>query len=341
MRTRWLAGLLLAAVAFGAAACGGSDDEGAERLRLGYFPNLTHATAILGVEEGIYAAHLDGVELSTSRFNAGPEAVEALFGGAIDATFIGPSPAITAFAQSKGEAIRIIAGATSGGAFLVVRPGIDKPEDLRGATLSSPQLGNTQDVALRAWLADQGLKTDTLGGGDVHVQPQPNAQILETFRTGAIDGAWVPEPWASRMVQEGGGKILVDEADLWPSGRYVTTHLVVRTEYLHEHPDIVRRLLEGHVAATDRANAQPDEAKRAVNAALEKLTGKALPAALLDEAWSNLTLTVDPVASSLHAAAEDAERLDLLKSVDLDGIYDLTLLNEVLRAQGRDEVSNA
>jgi NitT/TauT family transport system substrate-binding protein len=336
---------VLGVVALSAAACGtgsATSPDGRTILRLGYFPNLTHGSAILGVEQGIYAEHLgEDVALRTSRFNAGPEAVEALFAGAVDATFIGPSPAINAHVQSHGEAIRIVAGATAGGAFLIVRPGIDEPDDLRGATLSSPQLGNTQDVALRAWLADQGLKTDTLGGGDVRVQPQPNAQILETFRAGEIDGAWVPEPWASRMVQDGGGQILVDEADLWPAGRYVTTHLVVRAEYLRAHPGVVRRLIEGHVAATDRANEQPDEAKRAVNAALEMLSGKALASTVLDAAWANLAFTVDPIASSLRRAAADAHALGMVRSADLDGIYDLTLLNEVLRAQGRDEVADA
>jgi NitT/TauT family transport system substrate-binding protein len=333
------------AVALSAAACGtgsATTPDGRTILRLGYFPNLTHGSAILGVEQGIYAEHLgDGVALRTSRFNAGPEAVEALFAEAVDATFIGPSPAINAHVQSRGEAIRIVAGATSGGAFLVVRPGIDGPEDLQGATLSSPQLGNTQDVALRAWLADQGLATDTLGGGDVQVQPQHNPQILETFRAGDIDGAWVPEPWASRLVQEAGGTVLVDEADLWPAGRYVTTHLVVRAAYLREHPEVVRRLLEGHLAATDRANEHRDEAKRAVDAALAELTGKALAPAVLDAAWANLVFTVDPIAPSLRRAAADAHELGLLRSADLDGIYDLTLLNEVLRAQGRDEVADA
>lgn len=336
---------MLGAVALSAAACGtgsATTPDGRALLRLGYFPNLTHGSAILGVERGIYAEHLGAdVALRTSRFNAGPEAVEALFASAVDAAFIGPSPAINAHVQSGGEAIRVVAGATSGGAFLVVRPGIDEPDGLRGATLSSPQLGNTQDVALRAWLADQGLKTDTLGGGDVRVQPQPNAQILETFRAGDIDGAWVPEPWASRLVQEGGGRVLVDEGDLWPGGRYVTTHLVVRAAYLREHRDVVRRLLEGHLAATDRTNEHPAEAKRAVDAALAELTGKALAPAVLDAAWANLTFTVDPIAPSLRRGAADAHALGLLRSSDLDGIYDLSLLNEVLRAQGRDEVADA
>jgi len=164
------------------------------------------------VESGSFAESLGaGVTFEVSPFNAGGSASEALLNGAIDATFIGPNPAINAFAQSRGAAIRIIAGATSGGAYLVVKPEITSAADLRGKRLGTPQLGNTQDVALRTWLADNGLSTDAQGGGDVSILPQENAQTLETFASGQIDGAWVPEPWATRLVQEGGGTVLIDE----------------------------------------------------------------------------------------------------------------------------------
>ena len=329
-------------LALAVSGCGGeptAGEDGPTRLKLGYFPNLTHATAVLGVADGTFEQALDpDTEFSTALFNAGPEAVEALFSGAIDATFIGPSPTISAHAVSFGEAVRVIAGATSGGAFLVVRPGIGDADDLRGRTLASPQLGNTQDVALRAWLDEQGLDTDTRGGGDVRVQPQANAQILDAYRAGAIDGAWVPEPWASRLVQEEGAEVLVDEADLWPGGRYVTTHLIVRTDYLERHPEQVRALLAAHVEATRRIAAEPDEAKRVVNAALEEIAGKALPARLLDAAWANLEFTVDPLAPTLRRAARQAVELELIEPVELDTLYELDLLNEILREAGEPEV---
>ncbi|MGH8908843.1 MAG: ABC transporter substrate-binding protein [Egibacteraceae bacterium] len=349
---RGLVGLWAVAVALLVSACGGAGgagsaqnagegEGGAVTLRLGYFPNLTHATAIVGVANGLFTESLGpDVALATSTFNAGPQAVEALFSNAIDATFIGPNPAINAFAQSGGEAIRIVAGATSGGAFLVVRPGIDTPEALRGTRLSSPQLGNTQDVALRAWLAAQGLRTDLQGGGDASILPQENAQILETFRAGDIDGAWVPEPWATRLINEGGGHVLVDEADLWPGGQYVTTHLVVRTEFLAEHPDVVQRLLRGHLTATDFVNEQPEEAKTIVNDALETLTGRRLADTTIDTAWDHLEFTVDPISASLRKSADDAMSLGLLDPVDLAGIYDLTLINEVLAQAGRPQVTS-
>jgi len=228
MSTRRSLSAVVLVVGLLAAACGGKANTGststgaptssagaasAGTLRLGYFPNLTHATAIVGVEKGFFAKALGSTKLETKTFNAGGDAVTALFGNAIDATYIGPSPTINAWKQSNGAAIRIIAGATSGGAYLVVKPDITKPADLKGKTIATPQLGNTQDVAARAWLKSQGLSTNTQGGGDVEIKPQENAQTLDTFKAGQIDGAWVPEPYASRLV-DAGGKVLVDEKTL-------------------------------------------------------------------------------------------------------------------------------
>ena len=351
-RRRWWPALLLVPALLMAAACGDDGDSsdsasgGSEQsadlptLRLGYFPNLTHAPALVGVEDGLFEDALSGTaELETSTFNAGPEAVEALFADALDASFMGPNPAINAFAQSDGDAVRIISGTTSGGAFLVVRDGIDRPEDLAGTTLASPQLGNTQDVALRSWLKEQGYETDDAGGGDVSIQPQANGDALAAFVSGDIDGAWVPEPWATRMIQEGSGHVLVNEADLWPEGEFVTTHLVVRTEYLEDHPDVVKALLEGTVDAIDKTNDDPAAAKESANKQLEELTDKPLDQAVIDAAWENLTFTADPIASSLEKGAQDAEDVGLLDSVDLNGIYDLGPLNEVLQGRGQSAVA--
>jgi NitT/TauT family transport system substrate-binding protein len=331
--------LLLAAGCAGGSAGADADGGALDRVRLGYFPNITHATAIVGVEQGFFQGELGDTKLETQTFNAGPAAVEALLSGALDASYLGPNPAINAFVQSHGEAIRIVSGATSGGAFLVVRDGIDAPADVKGMKLASPQLGGTQDVALRHWLADQGFETDPEGGGDVSIVPQENAQTLETFRSGAIDGAWVPEPWATRLVQEGGGHVLVDERDLWPDGRFVTTHLVVRTELLEKHPDTVEALLRGQVKANAFVNEHADEAQRVVNDGIEALTGKRIADGVIAAAWPNLAFTNDPVASSLTAAAEHARDVGLLDDVDLDGIYDLDLLNDVLDAAGEPKVA--
>jgi sulfonate transport system substrate-binding protein len=310
-------------------------------LRLGYFPNVTHATALVGVESGTFAAALgDNVKLETQTFNAGPEAVEALFAEALDATFIGPNPAINAYAQSNGEAVRIISGSTSGGASFVVQPDITGPENLAGTKLATPQLGGTQDVALRAWLAENGLETDTSGGGDVSILPQENGATLDAFKAGEIDGAWLPEPWATRLVLEGGAKVLFDERDIWPEGQFVTTHLIVRTAYLDEHPDVVKKLLEGQVQATELVNSDATAAQAQVNIQIEAITGKALDEQVLATAWEHLEFTVDPVASSLQTSADHAIGIGLLDDVDLTspGIYDLALLNEVLAANGQPAV---
>jgi NitT/TauT family transport system substrate-binding protein len=308
-------------------------------VKLGYFPNVTHAPGIVGDLGGLFEeAAGDNVTIETYPFNAGPEAVEALFSEDLDITLIGPNPAINAFAQSEGAAIRIVSGSTSGGAFLVVREGIDSSGDLEGKSLATPQLGNTQDVALRAWLKDEGYETDDTGGGDVSIQPQANGEALAAFIAGDIDGAWVPEPWATRFIQEGGAHVLVDEADLWPDGEYVTTHLIVRTAFLEEHPDVVKGIIEGLAAAIDLIESDPAKAKSLTNEGIEAVTDQALSQEVLDAAWDNLYFTLDPIASSLEQSAKDAEEVGLLDAVDLDGIYDLTLLNEILADRGDDEV---
>lgn len=314
---------------------GASQSAGPVALRLGYFPNVTHATAIVGVANGTLADKLgSGVTLQPITFNAGPEATEALFSGAIDATYIGPNPAINAFIKSNGQAIRIIAGATSGGAFLVVRDGISSAADLRGKKIASPQLGNTQDVALRSWLASQGLVTDAQGGGDVEIKPQPNSQTLDTFKQGQIDGAWVPEPWATQMVNAG-GHVLVDERTVWPNGQYVTTQLIVSTTFLQAHPDVVKRLLQGLVATTDYVNQNSGAAQATVASEITRITGSSISTDVLATAWGNLTFTVDPISSSLQKSADSARELGFLQTSDLKGIYDLTLLNQVLSEAGR------
>jgi NitT/TauT family transport system substrate-binding protein len=338
-----------------ATACGGDDDtstgdaagadtaaadsEPSGSLKLGYFPNVTHAPAIIGVEEGLFADALGDASLETFTFNAGTEASEALLSESIDATFIGPNPAINAFAKSDG-AVTLVAGTTSGGASLVVAQDIDSPEDLAGKTLATPSLGNTQDVALRAWLADQGFQTDETGGGDVTITPQENADTLTTFQSGDIQGAWVPEPWATRLVNEGGGKVLVDESDLWTDtdGQFVTTHLLVRTDYLEEHPANVKALIEGLLDAIDEANGDAAQAQTVTNDGIEKITTKRLGDDVIAGAWENLEFTSDPVAASLQRSADDAIEVGLLDPVELDGIYDLTILNELLADRGEEEV---
>lgn len=333
---------LLAAVVAGSAlaACSGSTTTKPSTepvtIRLGYFANVTHAPALVGIQGGIFKQNFaDNVTLETTSFNAGPDVVTALFSDALDASFIGPGPSISAFQKSNGDAIRIVAGAASGGAFLVVKPDIKKPSDLRGKTISTPQLGNTQDVALRAWLKTKHLSSDTSGGGDVHILPQENSLTLSTFQSGDIDGAWVPEPWATRLVKEGGGKILVDEADLWPGGRFVTTNLIVNTSFLNDHPDVVKQLIEGEIAAIDFIKAEPAQAEEYTATAIQNATGKPIAADLVTSSFKTVDFTIDPIPTSFVKDAKDAFALGLIPSADVKGIYDLKTLNEILKGKGQ------
>jgi NitT/TauT family transport system substrate-binding protein len=344
MRLRALATVaVLATAALGAAACGDDSGDGGSSgpvtLRLGYFPNITHAPALVGVEKGIFAEKLGGnVKLETTTFNAGPAAVEAIFSGALDATYIGPNPTVNAFSKSKGEAIRVISGAASGGVALVVKPDINSVEDLKGKKIATPQLGNTQDVALRYWLKEKGITTTKEGGGDVSIVPQENAQTLETFSSGAIQGAWVPEPFVSRLVNAG-GKVLVDERDLWPDKKFVITNLIVSKKFLDAHPDVVQKLVEGQVAANDYVNKNTADAQQAISTHIGKLTGKPLDIKLIQQAWPTLTFTNDPIASSLKTGLDHAVAVGLTQPVDLNGLYELKYLNEALKSAGEPEVT--
>lgn len=310
-------------------------------LRLGYFPNLTHVQPNVGLENGMYANALGpGVKLEARTFNAGPSVIEAIFAGALDASFIGPNPAINGFVQSGGKEVRIIAGAASAGALLIVRPAanINTPADFANKKIATPQLGNTQDVALRAWLRQNGLNAKEQGG-NVTVLPTANADALALFKKGDIDGAWVPEPWATRLLQEAEGKVYLDEKTLWPNGDFVTTHLIARPKYIADNPGIIEALVRGHVEVTEYVAANPLEAKSLLNRSIEKATSAALPVKVLDAAWENFRITYDPIASSLKKSADDAFALGFLeKNPNLSTIYDLAALNNVLKEKSLAEV---
>ncbi|MFD5914215.1 ABC transporter substrate-binding protein [Streptomyces massasporeus] len=314
----------------------------ADDVKIGYFPNLTHATALVGVQEGLLQKELGGTTIKPSTFNAGPSEIEALNGGSIDIGWIGPSPAINGYTKSKGKNLRIISGSASGGVKLVVNPDkIKSVDDLKGKNIATPQLGNTQDVAFLNWAAEQGWKIDPQSGkGDVSVVRTDNKITPDAYKSGSIDGAWVPEPTASKLVAEG-GKVLLDESTLWPDKKFVITNIIVRQQFLKEHPDVVEAVLRGAVKTNEWINANPDKAKASANEALAKLSGKALPADVLDPAWKSITFLDDPLAATLNTEAEHAVKAGLLEKPDLKGIYDLAPLNKVLKAEGKDEVDDA
>lgn len=322
-----------------ASTSGGSSSGGSTTLRLGYFPNVTHAPAIIGAQTGSFAAKLGpNVKLVLKTFNSGTEATTALLAGAIDASFVGPNPAINAYQKTNGG-IRIVAGTASGGADLVVKTSINSAADLKGKKIATPQLGNTQDVALRYWLNTNGLH-ETKDGGDVTIVPEDNSVTLTAFESGAIDGAWVPEPYASRLVAEGGGKILVNEASLWPNGQFVTTLLEVKKSYLDDHGDVIKNLISGLSDAIDLIKSDPTKAQTEVNDGLKALSGKALKPAILASSFTHVTFTLDPIKSSLQTDADRGKSLGFLKSSDLGQIFDLTQLNAVLQAAGKPAIAS-
>ncbi len=330
----------MALMALAVVACGGSptSSSGPLPVRLGYFPNLTHAVAIVGVERGTFQSDLGSkVKVEPKIFNAGPAEIEALFANEIDIGYVGPSPAINGYVKSHGQALRIIAGAASGGAEFIVRPeaNIKSASDLNGKKLATPQLGGTQDVSLRYYLQQHGLKPADKGG-TVQIVPTDNPNILTLFKQARIDGAWVPEPWATRLIVEGKGQLFVDERSLWPDGKFVTTEVIVRKAFLDQHPDVVNAFLKGHVDTIQYILSNPQDTKTIVNGEIKRLTGKGLPNAEIDQAYTYLDITYDPLTSTLNESADRAYALGFLgqQKPDISGITYLGPLNQVLSSKG-------
>jgi len=335
----------VAAVAVLAAGCSTSSASGEGSgdvvLRLGFLANITHEPALVGLEKGFFAKNLGKhVTLKTTVFSSGTEETTALLAGQLDAAYVGPNPAINAWQKSNGTAIKIISGAASGGASLVVKPGITSAAAVKGKSLATPSLGNTQDVAVRYWLKQHGLTTTATGGGDVAIKPiKPNSAAVLQFKSGQLDGGWEPEPYATEMVLDG-GKRLVNEASLWPGGKFVTTNLVVTQSFLKDHASVVNGLLKGQIEANDYINANGQAAAQAANTELTELLGKGLDPNILTKSLTYLTFTNDPIASTLKTDAQHAVAVGLLKPVNLSGIYDLGPLNKLLKAAGEPQVSS-
>ncbi|HEY3992812.1 MAG TPA: ABC transporter substrate-binding protein [Ktedonobacteraceae bacterium] len=306
-------------------------------LNLGYFPNLTHAVALVGVGNGTFKKDLGaGVNLQTKTFNAGPAEVQALLAGSIDVAFVGPSPAISGYTQSHNTALKVIAGASSAGVEFVVQANskITSPADLANKKIADPQKGGTQDVALRTYLAQHGLKSSD-NGGNVQIISTDNASILTLFKTGKIDGAWMPEPWATRLVVEGKGKVFLNESTLWPSGQFATTIVVVRQAFYNAHPDVVKLFLQADVETVQYIKSNTAQAEQIANAQIQQITGSATKAAELPLAFQDLQVTYDPLASTITEQANRSYALGFVKSQpNLSSFYDLGPLNSVLTAKG-------
>jgi NitT/TauT family transport system substrate-binding protein len=298
--------------------------------------------ALVGIKEGFFTKNLGkNVTLKLYPFSTGTEEATALLAGQLDAAYVGPNPAIKAWQTSGGKLIRVISGAASGGAELVVKKGITKASQLKGQKLASPSLGNTQDVSMRYWLKGQGLTTTSTGGGDVPITPiTPNSDAVLAFESGSIAGGWEPAPYDAEMVADG-GHVLVNEASLWPNGQFVTTELVATQSFISQNPTVVSDLLKGQIEANSFIASNKSAAETAANAELATLSGKSLKTPILQAAFAQVTFTNDPIASSLITDAAHAVAVGLLSPVkNLSAIYDLGPLNKLLAADGQSQVSS-
>ncbi len=314
-----------------------------DTIRVGYFPNISHAQAVIGLNGGTFEKYIGPeVKIKATLFNAGPSIMEALFSEDIDIAYIGPSPAINGYVRSGGKALKVISGVSSGGSLFIVRPdsNIKKPIDISGKRIASPQLGNTQDIALRGYIKDCGLKP-TERGGTVNILPLRNPDILNLFMQKQIDGAWVPEPWATRLLKEAGGEVFLDERTLWDGGRFCSTLMIVGTNFLKKHPDRVKKWLTAHVEMTRWINQYPEEAKAVIGDQIKAISGISLPKDIVDEAFSRLEITYDPIVSSLFSYAEMAYNAGFLgeQKPDLSGMVDLRLLNRILKERALPRVN--
>lgn len=295
------------------------------KIRVAYFPNINHAVPIIGMEKGTFQNQIgNNTIVEPMLFDAGPQVIESLFAGSIDIAYVGPGPAINGFLKSESHNVKILSGAASGGASFIVHPNskINSVADFEGKRIAAPQIGNTQDISLRNYLSENGLKPAEKGGSVV-VLNIPNPDIYTLFAKGDIDAAWVPEPTATILVQQLDGKRLFNEEELWPDHRFASVLLIAREEYVNQNPELINKWLEAHHQTVDWINSNPEQTRIIFIEFMKKETGKTLSDKLIDEALSNLEITSDPIASSIHIFAKRADSLGYLgrHGYDLEGIF--------------------
>ncbi|MEW5977924.1 MAG: ABC transporter substrate-binding protein [Acidobacteriota bacterium] len=324
----------LVTITFG--GCHRAEPERRNEIRLGCFPNLTHAQALIGLANGTFQRHLGpDTPIVQKIFPSGPSAMEAILAGEVDLVYVGPGPAINGFVRSRARVFKIIAGAASGGSVLVAREGVrlELSEDYQHKRFASPQIGNTQDVSLRIYLKEMGY-LPLEKGGTVEVLPVANPDILSLFLRREIHAAWVPEPWGTILVRQGNGHIVIDERDLWPDRRFATTVLVAANAFLARSPEQAAKLLAGHVEVTSWVQEHPAEASRLLNQEISRIMRKEMNGAILDEALQRVEVTWDPIASSIHTYFRRARELKYVKKGTIQGLVDVSLLNQVLAEKG-------
>ena len=304
-------------------------------VRLGFLANITHAPALIALKDGYFKSALGSAgSVSPTVYSSGTQETTAILAGQLDAAYVGPNPAINAWEKSGGTAIKVVSGVATGGAEIVVKPSVSGASQLKGQTLDTPSLGNTQDVALRYYLKQNGLATTTTGGGDVLVKPtSPNSDAVQAFESGQIAGASEPAPYDVEMVKDG-GKVLLSEPG-------TTTLLMVTQSFLSAHPAIVADLLKANLQALDLIKTNPTKAEADADAEYESYTGKAIKSSLVAASFQQIDFTDDPDEASMATDASQAVSVGLLKEpVSLSGMYDLTELNSLLSAAGQPTVGS-
>jgi NitT/TauT family transport system substrate-binding protein len=302
-----------------------NDESNENKIRIAYFPNIGHAIPIVGMENGFFQNSLgDQVKIETRVFDSGPQAIESLFGNSIDLAYVGPGPAINGFLNSENHNVKILAGAASGGASFIVHPDseINSATDFAGKKIAAPQIGNTQDVSLRNYLSENGLRTAEKGGS-VIVYNIPNPDIYTLFVKGDIDGAWIPEPWATILVTELNGKRLFHEEDLWPNQEFASVLLIANANFVEKNPESITNLLKSHHETATWINQNPIETRIIFNNFLNSHLGQPLSDDIVDVALSNIVITADPLPDSVYSFAEKANALGYLgrNGYDLSGIF--------------------
>jgi len=323
--------VVIVAIAITIISFSDSDQINQDKIRVAFFPSIGHIIPIVGLEEKIFEKGIgEEKQIETKLFDSGPQVIESIFSGSIDVAYVGPGPIINGFLKSDGKDIKILSGAASGGASFIIQPnsGLESLENFDGKRIASPQISNSQDVSLRHYLESHDLKSIEKGG-TVFVLNISNPDIYTLFAKGDIDGAWVPEPWATMLVQELDGIRLFNEEKLWPNEEFASVLLIVRTEYLENNPETIQKWVESHEKTVTWINSNPDKSKLLFSSFLIDYMGKSLPTKIIDESFSNISITSDPIKNSVIIFAERADSLGYLgrSGYNLDGIFYNAVLN--------------